>query len=424
MARKKPMYGLPRIPMILAIILAVVANLWAAPKYKVLHAFSGGNDGMLPFAGVTLGPAGNLYGTTEWGGDNGSGMGTVFKLTNGASGIWKEAVLYSFTGGSDGDSLYSGLILGPAGSLYGTTSGGALGGTAFELAPSSDGWTVSYLYKFGNGQDGASPFAGLVLDGAGNLYGTTQNGGPPGGGGTVFKLAPSSGGVWTETIIDGFTAKDDGLNPEAGLTWDAAGNLYGTTRFGGGYYQHCSAGCGTVFKLSPNSDGKWKEHMLHRFNWIPGGNNDGLAPYAGVIFDSAGNLYGTTAGGGDNKCEAGCGTVFKLTPLANGRWKETILHTFHFDQDGHAPFGGLVMDKAGNLYGTTTWGGVNGAGTVFKLAPGSNGKWNYSVLHRFTGPDGAQSYASLIFDKSGKHLYGTTAYGGTYGYGVVFEITP
>ncbi len=291
------------------------------------------------------------------------------------------------------------------------------GGTVFELTPGSGGWTLNVLHSFGNGNDGYSPFAGVVLDKAGNLYGTTQEN-------TVYKASPSSGGGWTESVIYDFTAKGDGSTPEAGLIWDQAGSLYGTTVYGGVVTQGCEAGCGTVFKLTPASGGGWKERVLHRFNWVPGGR-DGQASYAGLVFDSSGNLYGTTAGGGtDNTCGGGCGTVFKLSPRSNGLWKETTLHSFHLDQNGYAPFAGLVLDKSGSLYGTTAWGGLNNAGTVFKLAPGSNGKWKYTVLHRFTGPDGAQSTAGLIFDKAGKHLYGTTTVGGKHGGGVVFEIIP
>jgi uncharacterized repeat protein (TIGR03803 family) len=398
-----------------AVVLASANRVGATPKEKVIHSFSNdGKDGILPYAGLTLDPAGSLYGATVAGGLN--DQGSVFRLTP-TSRRWTEDVLHSFSYRTDGEGPYAGVTLDRSGNLYGTATGGGTydNGTVFELTPAPEGWTLNVLHSFDVYH--AQPFAPVVLDKGGNVYGTTQSN-------TIYKLVRSSGEDWTETTIYGFTGKNDGLDPEAGLTWDRAGNLYGTTRWGGGYYQHCTAGCGTVFKLSPTSGGHWKEQLLHRFNWIPGGNNEGLAPYAGVILDSTGNLYGTTAGGGDNKCEAGCGTVFKLTPLSNGRWKETILHTFHFDQDGYAPFGGLVMDKAGNLYGTTTWGGINNAGSVFKLTPGSNGKWNYSVLHRFSGPDGAQSYAGLIFDKTGKHLYGTTAYGGAGGYGVVFEITP
>jgi uncharacterized repeat protein (TIGR03803 family) len=254
------------------------------------------------------------------------------------------------------------------------------------------------------------------LDKVGNLYGTTQSE-------IAYELTPSSGG-WTERVIHNFAKGGDGLDPEAGLIWDAAGNLYGTTRWGGGYFKNCTAGCGTVFKLTPTSGGGWKEHELHRFNWVPGGP-DGYGPYAPVVFDGAGNLYGTTAAGGSsNGCQAGCGTVFKLTLSSSGRWKETILYSFGPGKDGSAPFAGVVLDKSDNLYGTTQRGGVNNSGVVFKLARGLKGKWNYSVLHRFTGPDGAQSNAGLIFDKAGKHLYGTTSLGGEHGRGVVFEITP
>jgi len=163
--------------------------------------------------------------------------------------------------------------------------------------------------------------------------------------------------------------------------------------------------------------------VLYRFKWVAGGN-DGYAPYAPVVFDQTGNLYGTTAAGGsDNRCFDGCDTVFKLAPLGNGRWKHTTLCSFHLGQNGNAPFAGLVLDKAGNLYGTTQRGGNSDQGVVFKLSPGSNGKWAYGVLHRFTGYDGAQPNAGLIFDKAGKHLYGTASLGGAHSGGVVFEIT-
>jgi uncharacterized repeat protein (TIGR03803 family) len=427
MRKKNLTYRLPKVLIILTMILTCVADGRASAKYWVLHNLAGGSaDGCFSYAGLVFDAVGDLYGTTISCGAY--DYGTAFKLevrTN-----WAEVILHSFDSDrNDGRDPWAGLIFDPVGSLYGTTGAGGLIGTIFELMPSSGGgWTESVLHSFDYLKgDGAQPFAGLVFDKAGDLYGTTRDGGPPGGGGgTVFELSPSSGsgGDWTETIIYGFTAKNDGSEPQAGLTWDGSGNLYSTTTFGGGYYQHCSPGCGTVFKLIPTSGGGWKEHILHRFNWAPGGP-DGYAPYASVIFDNAGNLYGTTAAGGSSSgCFNGCGTVFKLTPLSNGRWKETILHSFHFDQDGYAPFAGLIMDKAGNFYGTTTWGGINNAGTVFKLARGSNGRWNYTVLHRFTGPDGAQSSAGLIFDKAGKHLYGTTTLGGKYNAGVVFEITP
>jgi uncharacterized repeat protein (TIGR03803 family) len=201
---------------------------------------------------------------------------------------------------------------------------------------------------------------------------------------------------------------------------DSAGNLYGTTELGGNGYPACpgSGGCGVAYQLQSLGDGKWQHHVLHRFAAFP---LDGQLPYSGVIVDGAGNVYGTTLQGGIG------GTVYRLSPAQDGRWKETILYNFPNAQtDGGGPVGGLVLDRAGNLYGTTSGGGDANCscGVVFKLAHGSNGKWTYTVLHRFTGKDGWSPQATLIFDKYYEHLYGTTLEGGPGGYGVVFEITP
>jgi len=397
------------------VIFVFVRSAWASPKERVLHSFDCATDGCGSYAALTLDAKGNLYGTT---------LDSVFKMTHGQSG-WTLKVLHLFNVLSEGESLNANVAFDPAGNLYSTAQNGGTYdfGTVFELIPGSAGWTLNVLHSFNlYGGDGGDPFAGVVLDKAGNLYGTTQDE-------TAYELTPSSGGAWAETIIDDFKGKGDGSQPEAGLVWDAVGNLYGTTRFGGLITQGCSGGCGTIFELSPTSGGGWKERVLHRFNWVPG-SHEGQAPYAGLVFDGSGDLYGTTAGGGsDNTCGGGCGTVFKLTPLARGRWKETILHNFNSGKNGNAPFAGLVLDKAGNLYGTTQRGGIGsscqgGCGVVFKLAHAPKGKWVYSVVHRFTGPDGAVPNAGLIFDKPGKHLYGTTTFGGTNGVGTVFEITP
>jgi len=212
----------------------------------------------------------------------------------------------------------------------------------------------------------------------------------------------------------------DGVGPQASLVLDAAGNVYGTTTWGGDFSKSCSIGCGTVFKLEP---GVWNELELHRFNWLPRGK-DGTAPYAGLVCDGSGNLYGTTAGGGTHDK----GTVFKLTQSPGGGWTETVLYPFKAGLDGNSPFAGLVLDRDGNLYGTTAWGGLGscegGCGVVFKLTPGTQGNWRYEVLHRFMGnPDGARPYAGLILDNKG-NVYGTAAYGGTDNAGVVFEVTP
>ncbi|MFZ0953348.1 MAG: choice-of-anchor tandem repeat GloVer-containing protein, partial [Candidatus Sulfotelmatobacter sp.] len=254
--------------------------------------------------------------------------------------------------------------------------------------------------------DGA-PGGGLIFDAAGNLYGAAAgNGGI--GTATVFKLTANSDGTWTESVLFKFF----GGYPEAGLIFDAAGNLYGTTIQPGLQ--------GTVFELSPTSDGGWTESTLFTF-----GGRDGANPLGGLIFDAAGNLYGTTAGGGSSSTECtsgghnGCGVVFKLAPNPDGTWTESVLHTF-LGEPSEYPSAGLTMDAAGNLYGTTNGGGTN-YGSVFKLTPTSSG-WSYTVLHRFLGLPGEYPYAGVIMDAAG-NLYGTTSEGST-NYGLVFEITP
>jgi uncharacterized repeat protein (TIGR03803 family) len=196
--------------------------------------------------------------------------------------------------------------------------------------------------------------------------------------------------------------------------FDAAGNLYGTTTYGGNY--GCTLGCGTVFKLTPTPHGPWKESLLHQFSGA-----DGSAPVAGLAADRQGNLYGSASQGGSSKCLPGCGVIFKLHP-AGGGWKVTVIHLFEHT-DGDNPSGAMAFDGAGNLYGTTGTGGSGDGGVVFKLAPGAHGKWNYSVLHEFTnGQDGILPNG-VTMDKAG-NLYGTTLVGGTFGFGTVFEVTP
>ncbi len=307
-------------------------------------------------------------------------------------------VLHSFTGPPDGAFPSAELLMDAAGNRYSTTSdGGIFGfGTVFKLDPSGNE-TVPYSFK--GGSDGAFPSAGLVMDAAGNLYGTTGFGGAPNAG-TVFKLDPSG----NKTVLYSFKGGSDGNVPVAGLIMDAAGNVYGTTQDGGSG-GGCSFGCGTLFKLDPAGN----ETVLHSFTGSPG---DGGRPVAGLIMDTAGNLYGTTAEGGSGTCTvingvpvSGCGTVFKLDPAAN----ETVLHSFTGGSDGTQPLAALIFDQAGNLYGTTELGGSFGSGTVFKLDPSGN----ETVLHAFTGGnDGAAPlFAGLIMDIAG-NLYGTTQNGG------------
>jgi uncharacterized repeat protein (TIGR03803 family) len=341
-------------------------------KETVLHSFNpNGRDGYHPYAGLVLDTSGNLYGTTTYGGAYSSGV--VFELALKAGGGWTEKVLHSFNG-TDGYHPYAGLIFDGAGNLYGTTTYGGAGGAGvvFELTPKAGGgWTEKVLHGF-NGTDGAQPYAGLIFDVAGNLYGTTQRGGPPGcyadyGCGMVFELAREANRGWTEKVLHTFRGKD-GAYPYAGLIFNSS-NLYGTTAQGGPAGCDSNLGCGTVFELTPKAHGGWTEKVLH--NFIQKGR-DGVYPYAGLIFDGAGNLYGTALNGGAYND----GTVFELTPKAGGGWTEKVLHSFiHNGTDGYNPNAGLIFDDAGNLYGTALNGGAYNDGTVFELTPSKTVRW-------------------------------------------------
>ena len=334
-----------------------------------------------------------------------------------AFAVEKEKVIYSFKGGNDEGFPYSGLVLDSAGNLYGTTCGGGSEiyyGTAYKLMlTKAGGWKIDVLHIFTGATDGSCPRAGLIRDRAGSLYGTTTAGGNLNfcnglGCGTVFKLSPTSHGRWKETVLYSFTDENDGGHPYAGLVFDSAGNLYGTTLTGG-------QNTGVVFKLSRRSNGKWKEKVIHAFT---GAGAEGEFPYGGLIFDSARNLYGTTSQGGGT---ANKGTAFKLS-LGSTGWEETTLYSFTGGTDGGNPLAGLVMDEQGNLYGTTSVGGAAGNGLVFELTPSSSG-WTESVLYAFNGNnDGRFPRAGVIFDTAG-NLYGTNFYGGTVD-GTVFELTP
>jgi uncharacterized repeat protein (TIGR03803 family) len=408
----------------------------AADQEKVLYSFKGGKDGVSPSVTLIFDAAGNLYGATGEGGDYQCdrffGCGTVFRLEQIAQGKWKKTTIHTFKGPEG--AYPGGLILDAAGNLYGTTAAGgskSYSGTVFELSPSGHGvWTETVLHAFHN-KDGVSPAGSLIFDAAGNLYGTTQLGGAYNSG-VVFKLAPDANGGWTETVLHSFNGKDGNL-PDSALIFDALGNLYGTTAGGlygavsHGNWNCSSAACGNVFKLAPGTDGKWTETVLHSFN-----GKDGVEPAASLVLDKAGNLYGTTVFGGDLKLTEcggyGCGTVFKVAPGTNGKWTETVLHKFNGFVDGSYPYAEMIFDATGNLYGTTWYSG----GMVFKLAPSADGKWKETIIRRFNGDDGANPVAGLVFDKSG-NLYGTTQFGGKHdicqdqfgnGCGVVFEITP
>ncbi len=395
-----------RLRCVLAFALAVVPGMCAQTE-QTLYSFTGGADGGNPLSSLVKDTAGNLYGTTFVGGAYGAGE--VFELSPNTSGGWTQSVLYSFTGGADGaNPFYADVIFDKAGNLYGTTvEGGAQNlGVVFELTPTASGWTETVLHSFAGGLDGNNPYAGLVFDPFGNLYGTTYAGGPYGIG-TVFQLRPASGGQWTEKVIHAFDTKT-GSSPVGGLALDRSGDLFGTTQGGG------ANGAGVVFELKYSGSDTWTAGVLHNFT----GGADGGNPYAErLILDKAGNLYGTTEGGGLNNS----GVVFELSPNGSG-WKGRVLYTFNGAVEQN-PFSGLVMDGGGNLYGTCANGnGVTTVGSVFKLAPGAGGKYTESDLYLFTRGDGEFPEAALLIDKSGK-LYGTTSSGGVDNMGVVFELS-
>lgn len=403
---------------IASVLVIVTMQLAQAQTYHVLHNFTGGADGGAPYDGLSMDRAGNLYGTASYGG---SGHGVVFKLTHRGSG-WVFNSIYSFAGGSDGEGPLARVIIGPNGTLYGTTyagggtscSGGYGCGTVFNLRPSpnvcravSCPWTEMVLYRFQGGSDGANPLLGdVIFDPNGTIYGTTSNGGGVGCGGggcgTVFALSPAGSG-YSEGVLYSFTGMNgDGATPWSGVIRDGAGNLFGTTKMGG------PASNGTVFQLSPSGSG-WIESVLYTFQ-APG---DGYWPVGGLMFDASGDLLGTTNSGGVN---AG-GTAFNMSRMG----AETVIYNFVGHLEGGA-YGSLVADASGNLYGMTYDDGAFDSGSVFKLTP-TVGGWIYTDLHDFSGTDGRCPYGNVLIDAQG-NIYGTAGGGGQFGSGVVWEITP
>jgi uncharacterized repeat protein (TIGR03803 family) len=322
-------------------------------------------------------------------------------------------VLHNFTVGRDGGNPLAGVTLDRAGNLYGTASIGGIGhGTVYQLKRSGSNWIFNTLYTFGGGDsDGNTPYARVVFGPNGTLYGTTQTGGASNAG-TVFNLrpqakaCPNASCLWTDTLLHSFIpGNGDGDNPLYGdLLFDQAGNIYGTA-WGGGEW----AG-GVVYELTPSGS----ESILYPF-----GGTDGALLANAVIFDNAGNLYGTTVVGGLNNY----GTVFELSPSGSG-WTEKVLYSFENGNDGSFPYAGLVFDRSGNLYGATTDGGSRGGGTVFRLTPAGNGVWTFSLVFSFTGVPGygCGPVGTLVMDGAG-NLYGATRCDGAYSYGNVFELT-
>jgi uncharacterized repeat protein (TIGR03803 family) len=405
-------------PLLFAILLAALLGVGSAfaQTENVLYSFRGGRDGINPSTGLIADSAGNLFGTTTDGGSRNcqGGCGVVFELKPAPGGGWTESVIYSFQSGLDGAFPSASLIFDQTGNLYGTTlsAGKFHDGTVFQLTPSGATWTETVLHTF-TGKDGAYPTANLIFDSAGNLYGTTLFGGPTHGG-TVFQLS-LSGSVWTETVLYSFNGRNDGIDPAAGMIFDPNtgqnGVLYGTTMGG------------NVFALTPPAAGH-KRWTLKSIYTDSGGQDGGQLSPGTLLADKNGALYGTRQYGGP----ANAGAVFQLTPPAkkNGAWTATTLYRFGGGSDGLYPYAGVIADATGNLYGTTGGDGKASHGTVFQLTPPAQpgGSWTKTTLYAFTGGnDGSGPDAGLIFGKGGA-LYSTTAGGGASGKGTVFEIVP
>ncbi len=378
-----------------------------AQIFSNLHSFTNGVDGNSPFAGPTMDRAGNVYGVTLYGGPGGGGV--AFKLTRHNDG-WVFNLLHAFSRGEDGDAPFASVTIGPDGNVYGTTMFGGGGcpsngcGTVFKLTPparfcarANCPWTETVIYRFADSPTHLrTPFGGVTFDAAGNLYGTTSAGGTGGcngqGCGAVYKLTPS-GGSWTASVIYNFTGFDDGSFPTATMVTDSAGNLYGTT-----FYS-------SVFELVRSGTG-WTEKTLYTFQ----DGDDGYGTQAGVVFDAAGNLYGaTTMVNGTIG-----GVIYKLTRSVND-WTFSVLYTYEVNG---GVYGNVAVDGAGHIYGVALNAGINQVGDIFKLTE-SGGVWTLTDLHDFGGlgwPEGG-----VLLDAAG-NLYGTAIGGGDFGWGAVWEI--
>ena len=411
--------SLPPQTILAALLLAITFMTQSvyAQTFAVLHSFTGGLDGKWSVSGVTLGSSGTLYGTTYAGGMNQqnceAGCGTVFKLTPHHSN-WIFTPLYEFPIPAN---PLGGITIGPGGVPFGTTSGGnGEYGTAFYVTPQPNichsvqcYWDKTIVYAF-TGAYGILPeYSNLSFDSAGNIYGTTY-GGPYPGGGAMYELM-RSGETWTPILLHSFGTGNDGIHPYSNVVIDQSGNYYSTTNMGG------TAGLGTVVQVAPGQ--LYTDNVLVNFS----DDQNGYGPATGLIMDAQGNLYGTTQLGGSG----GGGTVFELSP-SGGQWNFKLLYSF--SGSAGPVSGNLTMDSAGNLYGATDQDGLQDLGMVFKLSP-SNGSWTLTDLHDFTGgSDGAYPSVNVALDSSG-NLYGTAEEGGntggacgTNGCGVVWELTP
>jgi uncharacterized repeat protein (TIGR03803 family) len=408
------------------VLIACRAMQAATPSFETLYNFTGEPD---PSAPLAIGAGGVLYGTTAYGGSYLGG--TVFSLTPPSSpgGAWTQAVLYEFTGGSDGFDPDPGLVVGPGGVLYGMASAGGSfdWGDVFSLAPPvspGGAWVETVLYSFTGGSDGGRPNPGPLLASNGALYGTTYFGGANNSGVAFQVMPPSSpGSPWTEKVLHSFGGPGDGSQPTAGLT-HIGGALYGTTYYGGAY------GYGTVYLLAPPvlAGGAWTEDVLYSFT----GASDGSWPNAGLTAATNGVLYGTTSGTTSSGGGESGGTVYSLTPpiAAGAPWTLAVLHSYYVAESPY-PTSVVLIPSSGVLYGATFHGGLAGTidcsfgcGTIYQLRPPatSGGAWTYTVVFYFTGANGSFPDGGLGLGGGGV-LYGVTELGGSFGGGTVFALT-
>lgn len=400
------------------LIASCLASGAAAGDLRVLHHFGDG-DGAYPDTDLVMDAAGSLYGTTVQGGQFNSG--TVFRLAPTPAG-WVQTVLHSFTSTTDGGQPYGGVTLDAQGNVYGTTVvGGSYAGcpedgcgVVFRLQEQGGAWTHDVIHAFNGGEaDGYGPGGPVSFDAQGNLYGMTPTGGAFGVG-VIFRLEPTPSGPWTETVIHHFTGGEDGAAAsKARLLLDADGSLLGVATAGGAF------GAGTVFRLTPEPGGGWTFTTLHAFQGYP----EGVFPYGGLVRDAAGNLYGTTYYGG----QKGIGTVYQLFQ-EGGAWFSSVLHHFVGGRDGAYPISALAFGADGALYGTTSAGGkaaglAGDDGTIFRLAQDGGGAWEASVVHAFDGADGELPYNGLVSDGAGG-FFGAAVHGGADGDGTLFRFHP
>lgn len=414
-----------------------------APKFNVLAALRTG-DGELPVGKLAIDGAGNIFAVAAHGGNTtaalckaSSGCGTVFEVSPTSSGSWTINLIHIFGDTpNDGALPLSGVVLDASGNLYGiTSSGGSCPispygcGVVYEISPTAGGgWQApKILYSFQGAPDGSGPAGTVAFDQSGNLYATTQDGGTNNDG-TVFELSPTTSGEWRETILHSFNASMDGYDPQGGVTFDDAGNLYGTTSSGANETGRCSPfGCGTVYELSPNRSGEWAETVLLTFDGA-----DGAEPLGNFAADASGNLYGVTLTGGpvvNADCGGNaCGVVYEMVKDGTGGWTQKVLQDL--PQSIEATFPGPVLDPSGNLYATIASGGSRGYGVVFRLTKSLTTPWPATVLYSFNGgSDGGYPGGLTTFDGS---LFGSTGIGGNtgdctqfdvQGCGVIYEIS-